>query len=360
MKQYKTSFIFPILFTFCLLLDVFFLQQLKMEKYLKNYGVIIITLFFSKIVSGLFGFGIQKLLSIILRGDDKPEITNVGSRESYFMELLYYFIISILDLLNWSYYFYPLYIKHDSQSAILEFIPKGFILLASSLFCKQLLNYKIYRHHFVGLVIYGIGMIILFVLLLMTLLNQEQLGGILIKVILGIACCIGTSVKEIAEKWLMYFKFKNPFWILLYEGIIGAIGSILFFIVFNDDTSNISVMYSFDFAINKWWIIVFGIVTIFLHFFNIQLNNKFSPSFRAIADTIFSLEFYMLWDESLMNRSIIFIGLIPMFIGSLIYNEIIVLPFLSLDQFTKAAVDERVRIEQLKLNRDSMMDLLPS
>ena len=145
MKQYKTSFIFPILFTFCLLLDVFFLQQLKMEKYLKNYGVIIITLFFSKIVSGLFGFGIQKLLSIIFRGDDKPEITNVGSRESYFMELLYYFIISILDLLNWSYYLYPLYIKHDSQSAILEFIPKGFILLASSLFCKQLLNYKIYH-----------------------------------------------------------------------------------------------------------------------------------------------------------------------------------------------------------------------
>lgn len=360
MKQYKTSFLFPILFTFCLLLDVFFLQQLKLEKYLKNYGVIIITLFISKLLSGIFGFVVQILINIIYRGDDKPEISNVGSRESYFMELLYYFIISILDLLNWCYYFYPLYIKNDSQSAILEFIPKGFILLASSLFCKLLLNYKIYRHHFVGLVIYGIGMVILFVLLLLNVLTQGELGEIFIRVILGIACCIGTSVKEISEKWLMYFKFKNPFWILLYEGIIGGIGSILFFIVFNDDTTNISFIYSFDFAKNTWWLFSFGLVTIFLHFFNIQLNNKFSPTFRAIADTIFSLEFYMLWDESFKNQLIIFIGLIPMFIGSLIYNEIIVLPFLSLDKFTKAAVDERVRIEQLRLNRDSMMDLLPN
>lgn len=359
MKQYKTSFIFPIIFTFCLLLDVFFLQQFSMVKYMKNYGVIITTLFFAKFAAGSFSILIQKCLAKILRGDDKPEITNVGSRESYFMELLYYLIISILDLLNWGYYLYPLYIKSEKQSAILEFIPKGFILIVSSLFCKLLLNYKLYRHHFVALGIYGIGMIVLFVILLTNILSNEQLGGIFIRMILGIACCIGTSVKEIAEKWLMYFKFKSPFWILFYEGLIGSIGSLLFFMIFNNDT-NIPFNYSFDFSKNFLWLSFFFLTTVCLHIFNIQLNNKFSPSFRAIADTIFSLEFYMLWDESLASYAIIYAGLIPMFIGSLIYNEIIVLPFLSLDQFTKAAVDERVRIEQLRLNRDSMMDLLPS
>ena len=359
MKQYKTSFIFPIVFTFCLLLDVFFLQQFKLVKYMKNYGIIITTLFIAKFIAGGVCIFAQKLIGKMCSGDDKPEITNVGSRESYFMELVYYLIISILDLLNWGYYLYPLYINNEKQSVLLEFIPKGFILIVSSLFCKLLLNYKLYRHHFVALVIYGIGMIVLFVLLLTSSLKDLELGGLFIRLILGIACCIGTSVKEIAEKWLMYFKFKSPFWILFYEGLIGIIGSILFFIVCNNDTS-IPLYYSFDFSQNFGWLLLFFFTTIFLHFFNIQLNNKFSPSFRAIADTIFSLEFYMLWDETLENSLIIFCGLIPMFIGSLIYNEIIVLPFLSLDKFTKAAVDERVRQEQYRLNRDSMMNLLPS
>ena len=129
MKQYKTSFIFPIVFTFCLLLDVFFLQQFKLVKYMKNYGIIITTLFIAKFIAGGVCIFAQKLIGKMCSGDDKPEITNVGSRESYFMELVYYLIISILDLLNWGYYLYPLYIKNEKQSVLLEFIPKGFILM---------------------------------------------------------------------------------------------------------------------------------------------------------------------------------------------------------------------------------------
>ena len=358
MKQYKISFLIPISFTFFLLLDVFILQKMEFQNYFENYGIILTTFSFSKVVAGGLSILTQFLIQKIFSKDDKPEILIKGGKDSIWLELLYYSIVSFLDILNWGYYFYPIFILNKTGNIILEIVPKGIILISSSLFCILLLNYKLYRHHILALVIYILGLVAVFICLTIKMIDMKELSSIFALLVLGCICCLGTSVKEIAEKWLMYFKFKNPFIILIAEGIVGTVVFGLVFILALKEGEE-GLYYAFDFETNFGMLIVFFISSLFVNFFNIQMNNKYFPSLRAIADSMYGFQIFLLWKNN-ENFMYLFSGIIPMFIGSLIYNEIIVIPFCNLEIFTKAAVDERVRLEQLRLNRDSMMDLLPS
>lgn len=358
MKQYKTSFLFPISFTFFLLLDVFFLQKMELQNYFENYGVILTAFSLSKVIAGGLSILIRFLIQKIFSKDDKPETLSKGGKDSIWLELLYYSIVSFLDLLNWGYYFYPAFILNKTGNIILEIVPKGIILISSSLFCILLLNYKLYRHHILALAFYIFGLVVVFISMCIQINGDKEMPTIFSLVILGCVCCLGTSVKEIAEKWLMYFKFKDPFIILISEGIVGSIMFGLVFILALKE-GEMGLYYSFDFDSNFGTLVLFFCSSIFVNIFNIQMNNKYFPSLRAVGDSMYEFQIFLLWGS---NEKFIylFIGIIPMFIGSLIYNEIIIIPFCNLDIFTKAAVDERVRLEQLRLNRDSMMDLLPS
>ena len=356
MRQYKISYLSPLFATLFLILSGFCIYRLDLEQNLANYGLVLIIFFISKLISGV----ILKLGGIIINQIYGLGKANSSTKEKVMTVFAYYFILAILDVVGWTFYFYPLFLlNHQHDIVIIEFVSKGFILITSGYFCYLLLHEKFHTHKLVALIIYIIGLILTFVLLILQ--TNSQFLSTFTWFLFGTTCCLGLIIKEIGEKWMMYYQFRNQADILIIEGIISAIGSIgTYFLLFKKDDDTFITGLSVIFGNGKWVkVVMFMICSGLTCLFNIDTNNKFFPSFRAIEDVLFEMQFFIYWGDGNNNLLVLFIGLTPMLIGCLIYNEVLVIPLCGLDENTKAAIDERARFEAQLDRRPSNMNLLP-
>ena len=229
---------------------------------------------------------------------------------------------------------------------------KGFQIFFSCLFCYFILGYKIEAHKKGGLVIIFIGMTYNCILsgLVESGFNLKLLG---LQIILN----LGTAFQETWEKYLMHYEYQSPFVILFFEGVLGNF--LLVFVFF-------SYLGSEELSLILPWIgshllhlFTFSLVCIGYSVFRIVINRDFSPTHRILADTFVSLVFYVVFllqiTPSVLNIAFL-IGFIVDTIGSMVYNEIIILRFFALDKDTKFAIFDR-EVEERNSSVVSLQEL---
>ena len=250
---------------------------------------------------------------------------------------------------------------------VMGIIPKGFIIFFTCIACSFLLKYKLYNHKILSLIIIFIGIVIYTSSLLLWFFeshlevlitidkNHRRLGiGYMIYMFL---VSITLAIQEVTEKWLLYYKFFNPFFILLFEGGSQMILLIVFIILSK---------YSFptEFFSNKkytWFTILYTVNRMIQEIMRIQTNNHFTPSHRAISDALnsFFLTFCFLLNKDVHNWNgtcivLSIFGYSFCFIGTLIYNEFIILNFGGFNRYTKAHVEERAKDDLIDANQEYM------
>ena len=155
----------------------------------------------------------------------------------------------------------------------------------------------------------------------------------------------------------MHYEYQSPFVILFFEGVLGNF--LLVFVFF-------SYLGSEELSLILPWIgshllhlFTFSLVCIGYSVFRIVINRDFSPTHRILADTFVSLVFYVVFllqiTPSVLNIAFL-IGFIVDTIGSMVYNEIIILRFFALDKDTKFAIFDR-EVEERNSSVVSLQEL---
>ena len=113
-----------------------------------------------------------------------------------------------------------------------------------------------------------------------------------------------------------------------------------------------------------WEFLLFVILNIiflaFYHFLRIMTNKVYSPTHRIVADTLVIIYFFWVDDrgQDKTNRVgyvfIMMIAYIFVFIGCLIYHEIIILHFFHLNENTKDEIDRRA-IRESKVEKEKLL-----
>lgn len=250
---------------------------------------------------------------------------------------------------------------------VMGIIPKGFIIFFTCIACSFLLKYKLYNHKvlslfiiLIGIVIYTSSLLIWFFeshLEVLTTIdkNHRRLG--LEYMFFMFLVSITLAIQEVTEKWLLHYKFFNPFFILLFEGCSQMILLLVYIILSNHS-------FPTEFFSSKtytWFTILYTFNRIIQEIMRIQTNNHFTPSHRAISDALnsFFLTFCFLFIKDVPNWNGKYIALSMLgyslcFIGTLIYNEFIILNFGGFNRYTKEHVEKRAIDDLLDANQEYM------
>ena len=175
-----------------------------------------------------------------------------------------------------------------------------------------------------------------------------------------------SSLLEVLEKYLMETHFIPPFKLKFLEGIIG-LGIII--------TPAIFAINGIDFESLKGetrtylslsvYIVIYFLSELGTNSLNILTNFYYSPTQRSLTDVLTSF----LWNIYLsifipINNKLIFVpqiigvvlGYPISFIGTLIYNELIVIHLCGMDKETKNEMLKRSKAEQIDLDSKLFMD----
>ena len=182
------------------------------------------------------------------------------------------------------------------------------------------------------------------------------------------------SLQDIIEKYLFEYDYLNPFKLLIYEGIIGSLLWLIYYLVnylvFKKDYLE-EIREIDNENMNFGWIITFFISYFFLsglkNIYRLLTINIFSPMTRIFTDTMMSpillLYYYFLTEDfEIKNekKSYYFIinliiSFIIVFCGA-IYNELIVLYCNKLEYETHREVTIRAQKEKEKNDSEESND----
>ena len=219
-------------------------------------------------------------------------------------------------------------------------------------------HFEIYKHHLVSIGIVGVGFILICINRLIKLEN------LLVIFIVFICVHIVYSVKQINDKYIMDKKYISPFYLLLYQGIIGSIFTIICIFIsyaipckenwtfcegnkFEDFTEVINKLGQHLDVIPFLFLLLFS--STFVNVFLMLIKKYLTPTHRSVADSFnafFTWAYTFTYDQGWSNKwdSMNFLdifGYLLIIIGCLIYNEIIILHVLGLDRDTKKEIIER-------------------
>ena len=211
------------------------------------------------------------------------------------------------------------------------------------------LKIPLYRHHYAGLIIISVGFIIFSIpsLFNISMTDKKKLKRIIITFCFSLGGNIIYSILEIMEKWIMDFKFISPFETV---GIQGMFGFIILSIISIFCPTYIS--YSVFTKENLKDIIAYIFASTGYNIFNHLTNKNLGPSHRVICDCFISIVTIIITFVSQDKLFIIFtiIGIILIFIGIILYNEVIIINCCKLDENTKIKIDNRITEESSKMD----------
>ena len=204
------------------------------------------------------------------------------------------------------------------------------------------LKLPLYRHHYAGLIIISVGFIIFSIPSLFYKLNIQDIYIIC----LSLGGNVIYSILEIMEKWMMDFKFISPFETVGIQGMFGFI--ILSFIsIFKSNW----ISYS-DFKKEEIKdIIAYVFASTGYNIFNHLTNKNLGPSHRVICDCFISIVTIIYTIVSKISQDKLYItilGIMLIFIGIILYNEVIIINCCKIDENTKIKIDNRVTEENNK------------
>ena len=275
-----------------------------------------------------------------------------------------YLYLFILCLLNLFAYCLPMIEMEDNVlniqlNAELKFIKLLFI----SLLCKLFLSHKLYSHQISAVVLILIGMVINLSTLLMLKIDVLKHNDTLKAIGLFLLCFIISSIQVVGEKYL-FNKYKiSPYDLMFYEGLFGVIflliseGFLYYFTCPNfisecNHGTHYNITFDFItlFQKNRYFLlyILFWLLSnAYINYFGRQAVFYYSPTTESISDALGGIVFYIYArfsipdSDSYIESYIPFIGYFFIILGSLMYNEIIILYVFGLEENTMKEVSKR-------------------
>ncbi len=243
---------------------------------------------------------------------------------------------------------------------------RGFIVVITCLFAKFFLGKKYFRHHWLSVIIITFGIILvgLAAIFYGSGETSKSTGSMIAGVVMLVVSQFFTATQFIMEARLFDRYYIHPLKLVGCEGMMGLSISIVFIIIFafvpcpgidfceapyNHLTEPIGAMKE---LVTPVTILVCGLaIVLSIAFFNVagvSVTKFTSAGHRAVVDlsrtVIIWVFFLALGNEKFVGMQLA--GFIILTLGSLIFNEVIRLPFCGLNTFTLAALRAKQKGEK--------------
>jgi hypothetical protein len=252
---------------------------------------------------------------------------------------------------------------------------RGLELFFVCLWSKIFLKNPIYRHQIlgVGTLIFGLSLVGL-----NSILNDKDSDvakNPVVGIILLSTSQLFTSTEYIIQEKFIKHYDVHPFQLVGFEGLWGSLMYGILLIIFQlvscddwSDTLRKGICFTNDveeshiedtiFAFKQMWdnkgllvVYIFYVVSIALYnIVGINLTKLVSSTARAVVDTVrtvFIWGFFLFFTPVEGTKEefhiLQFIGFIFLVCGTLVYNEIVTLPFWNLDYYTRVNIAERAK-----------------
>ena len=224
------------------------------------------------------------------------------------------------------------------------------------------LKKSLYRHHYISLALITIGLICVF---------AQGISSFQYTIIYNIIGNFFYAMNEILYNWIMEYKFVSSYELVAISGLFGCVlGTIICLIFSNikcvdwlpicnergtmlDYINEIKNIFS-----NKWHLIEVGAFVFFslcYNTFHFLTNKNLSPTHRIIGDSvssIFTMIITIIKGNQPSSSLTVFIllqliGHVPIVLGIVIYNEMMIVHLCGLDVNTTKAIKERANDDNL-------------
>ena len=277
----------------------------------------------------------------------------------------YQFLIILLALLDFSEFallsipFEEEEEKQKKSSSSLSTI-RIMQFLFISIMCYLFLKIKLHRHHIASFILIAIGFILV-------IYGKGEFSFHPIY-LLGIIGNILYASVEVIHKWLMEYKFFSPFEIVYLSGLYGMMLTGIAYLIIQLSGNSFFIKYADGFAHNlsqmfssRYYVIeiIIYLITTLGHNVLFLVTNKYlGPTYHIIIDATSSMVI-MLLDIGITNSNTILMMQIPGYflivIGSLTYNEMIIVNVGGMDKSTKNKIEQRA-----SKNEEAYQDILES
>jgi drug/metabolite transporter (DMT)-like permease len=265
---------------------------------------------------------------------------------------------------------------------------RGLELFFVCLWSKIFLKNHIYRHQIlgVGTLIFGLSLVGLNSILNDT--NTQVAKNPVVGIILLSTSQLFTSTEYIIQEKFIKHYDVHPFQLVGFEGLWGSLMYGILLIIFQvvscddwSDTLRDGICFKNDeeeyhiedsiFAFEQMWdnkallvVYIFYVVSIALYnIVGINLTKLVSSTARAVVDTVrtvFIWGFFLFFTPVEGTKEdfhlLQFIGFIFLVCGTLVYNEIVTLPFWGLDYYTRVNIAERKKNGEGADEREKLYD----
>ena len=225
---------------------------------------------------------------------------------------------------------------------------------------RIILKTKIYRHHVLSIILTIIGLFSMSICAFKVIIENELENWPYFLFIIGKYILL--PLEDVINKVLLTDEFLLPHYLMFYRGIFNFIMlGILSASVFLPESKLVIFSYFSQFKTDKEKHIqilvkvIFTILSFFRAFCLLRVIDIFSPQHVSFLNTTFSL--YQLFKCRTKSRddkfitSIDAIFLLIIILGTLIFNEIIILNFFGLNKNTKKNYIIKEQLESKELNK---------
>ena len=234
----------------------------------------------------------------------------------------------------------------------------GIILLAGS--CWVILHYKYYRHHWVGIGIIAIGLLINTFLISTKYPSFSITGYIMLNLLIQILGCILDTL----EKYVMDCLYYDPLLVVAGEGIAGIIMIGITFVIFPFITCNSEyleycvkgepiedfiyvIKYLFNNTEYLYCYLEFFVALFFFNLMRILIIQNYTPLHRNLAKDmkVIAVLFINLYKtkEQINGKQLAFdiVSKVLLFFGDLIFCEVLLIGICDLNKNTKEEISRR-------------------
>ena len=223
--------------------------------------------------------------------------------------------------------------------------------ITSSLICAYALKFKIGRHQKFSLKLFGICFFLTFILEIITKEKSVPLGNFIFAHFLIIFNLTLISFNDCIERYLAFYNFLNPFFILAGEGLFEFIMSIFFSLnkdPFNGLRNNYKELGTGKFTLLIVLLIIHFILSAIINSYKVYCNVIYNPIARSLAEyflnPLFNIYYYV--DEDDFHKNILYFivcEILNIIIEFFFYvhNEYIILYCCGLEHDTHDEIFER-------------------
>ena len=256
-----------VIFNFLLKAD-----SILMKNYIKFNGSLFLTslMFFTDFLSGLMVYLYnlkylkEKETSKFMGIELIQAPSNIPPPDSSITIFMLLLMASFLDFAEniLSSFYIPEQFQDVSKS--IEWRLKSIIICSSAFFCYFSLKFPIFKHQKITIITIYICLLIVIIteIIVYTGAENHSVNYILKVIFLMIIDHIFNSSLDIIEKYLLEYDFMNPYLILMIEGIMGFILSLIFSI-FEDQFKQIRKIYNNESQTNRFSFLIICIVFFF-------------------------------------------------------------------------------------------------